>query len=142
MEGVNNDGANTHHYDFANEEDQPLIALAGVGADTTNQTSIARMGDFKERLSHSPTNFVDYGGSSTTGAAVTTASDGSPKYSVDDDVLPLNFFDSTTGEFVDSPQARARARLMINFGNVRSCSKYQFTFTTFTSSCHSKFILI
>ena len=76
------------------------------------------MSDFKERLNFAPVTFVDYGGSSA-GAAVTTASDGSPKYSVDDDVLPLNFFDSATGEFVDSQAARSRARLMINFGNVR-----------------------
>lgn len=119
VKGVNNDGANTHHYSADKAEDEPLIALAGVGADTTNQTSIARMGDFKERLNFSPATFVDYGWSSTGGAAVTTASDGSPKYSVDDDVLPLHFFSSATGEFVDTPQNRARARLMINFGNVR-----------------------
>jgi len=117
VEGVNNDGVNTHHYNADKEEDVPLIALAGVGADTGAAVSIAVMGCFKDRLNFAPTTFVDYGGSSAVGAAVTTASDGSPNYSVDDDVLPLNFFDSATGEFVDSPQARARARLMINFGN-------------------------
>mmetsp|Transcript_4842 Transcript_4842/g.10672 ORF Transcript_4842/g.10672 Transcript_4842/m.10672 type:complete len:654 (-) Transcript_4842:111-2072(-) len=116
VEGVNNDGVNTH---YANQkpEDEPLIALAGVGANTTNQTSIARMGDFKERLNFSPATFVDYGGSSAVGASVTTSSDGSPTYSVDDDALPLNFFDAVTGEFVDSESSRARSRLMINFGN-------------------------
>lgn len=118
MEGVKNDGVNVHRYD-ANQkvEDMPLIALAGVGADTTNQTNISRMGDFKERLNFAPSTFVDYGGS--VGASVTTASDGSPIYSVDDDVLPTNFFDVATGEFVDSELSRMRSRLMVNFGNVR-----------------------
>ena len=117
VDGVNNDGTNVHRYN-ANQkpEDEPLLALAGL-AETTSSQKISRMGDFKERLNFSPVTFVDYG--NATGAAMTTASDGLPKYSVDDDVLPLNFFDGTTGEFVDSPQARARARLMINFGNVR-----------------------
>ena len=117
VDGVNNDGTNVHRYN-ANQkpEDEPLLALAGL-ADTTSSQKISRMGDFKERLNFSPVTFVDYG--NATGSAMTTASDGTPLYSVDDDVLPLNFFDGTTGEFVDSPQARARARLMINFGNVR-----------------------
>ncbi|KAL7543458.1 hypothetical protein ACHAXR_012739 [Thalassiosira sp. AJA248-18] len=118
VEGVNNDGVNTHHYN-ANQkaEDEPLIALAGCGADTINQTRISQMGDFKERLTFAPTTFVDYGGSSSVGGAATTASNGSPNYSVDDDVLPLNFFDAATGEFVDTPHARSRAKLCINFGN-------------------------
>lgn len=120
IEGVNNDGVNVHHCNPNQKtEDERLITLAGVGADETISSPIARMGDFKERLSFAPTNFVDYCGcSSAVGAAVTTASDGSPKYSVDDDVLPLHFFDAASGEFMDSPQARSRARLMINFGNV------------------------
>lgn len=119
VEGVNNDGCNVHHYNANHKpEDEPLITLACVGAETTSSASISRMSDFKERLNFAPLTFVDYGGSSA-GAAVTTASDGSPKYSVDDDVLPINFFDSATGEFVDSQAARSRARLMINFGNVR-----------------------
>jgi len=65
------------------------------------------MGDFREKLNFSPVSFVDYGGSNSSGAAVTTAADGSPTYSVDDDALPLNFFDAKSGEFVDSPQARS-----------------------------------
>ena len=120
IEGVNNDGDNTHRFQLGEKpENQPLITLAGCGAQTANQTGISRMGDFKERLSFAPSTFVDYSGSGMAGAAVTTASDGSPKYSVDDDVLPLNFFDVVTGEFIDTPQARSRARLLINFGNVR-----------------------
>ncbi len=117
---MNNDGVNVHHYNRNQKiEDERLITLAGVGADETISSPIARMGDFKERLSFAPTNFVNYCGcSSAVGAAVTTASDGSPKYSVDDDVLPVHFFDAASGEFMDSPQARSRARLMINFGNV------------------------
>jgi hypothetical protein len=116
VEGVNNDGVNVHHYNPNQKaEDVPLIILAGVGANATNSSPIARMGDFKERLNFAPTLFVDYCGR---GAAVTTASDGSPKYSVDDDVLPLHFFDTTSGEFIDSPQVRSRARLTIDCGNV------------------------
>lgn len=117
VEGVNNDGVNSHHYNSSgNIDDEPLIALAGL-CGTINQTSIAKMGDFREKLNFSPVSFVDYGGSNSSGAAVTTAADGSPTYSVDDDALPLNFFDAKSGEFVDSPQARYRARLQINFGN-------------------------
>lgn len=117
VEGVNNDGVSSHHYNSSsNIDDEPLIALAGL-CDTTNQTSIAKMGDYREKLNFSPLSFVDYGGSNSSGAAVTTAADGSPNYSVDDDVLPLSFFDPKTGNFVDSPQARYRARLQINFGN-------------------------
>lgn len=116
VEGVNNDGVNSHHYNSSgNIDDEPLIALAGL-CGTINQTKIAQMGDFREKLNLSPVSFVDYGGSNSSGAAVTTAADGSPTYSVEDDVLPLNFFDAN-GEFVDSPQARYRARLQINFGN-------------------------
>lgn len=114
--GVNNDGVNTH-ITSDNIEDEPLIALAGVGADTANATSISRMGDFKERLSFSPSTFVDYGGVSL-GASVTTGADGAPQYTVDDDFLPQSFFDSSSGEFHDSPLARARSRLTIHFGNV------------------------
>ena len=98
-------------------EDMPLIALADVGAGTLVQTSIARMGDFKERLHSSPSTFVDYGGSSSV-PAITTAADGSPNYCVDDDALPLMFFDATTGEFLDSPALRARSKTTIHFGNV------------------------
>jgi len=117
VEGVNNDGVNTHHYNSSgNIDDEPLLALAGL-CGTINQTSIAKMGDFRQKLNFSPVSFVDYGGSNSSGAAVTTAADGSPNYSVDDDALPLNFFDAKSGEFVDSPQARYRARLQINFGN-------------------------
>lgn len=103
MEGVNNDGANTHHCNLNHKpEDEPLIALACVGAETTNSQPVSIMGDFKERLNWNNSTFVDYGGSNAGGASVTTASDGSPKYSVDDDALPLSFFDSATGEFVVS----------------------------------------
>ena len=85
VDGVDNDGCNAHHYDMnCKVEDMPLIALAGCGAHTTNQTSISQMGDFKGRLNFAPSTFVDYSGS-TVGSAITTGSDGSPNYSVDDD---------------------------------------------------------
>ena len=121
MPGVNNDGTNSHEYNLnKDEEDDPLIVFAGCGAYATNETAISQMGDFKSRLSVRSPQFVDYFGNSA--PSLSTASDGSPKYSVDDDVLPLSFFDSATGEFMDSPQARNRAVLGINFGNVSSFS--------------------
>ena len=43
--------------------------------------------------------------------------DGSPAWSVDDDAMPLAFFDNKTVEFTDSAQARVRSKLMVNFGN-------------------------
>lgn len=102
VEGVNNDGANSHHYPSSqNIDDEPLIALACVGADTTNQNSIFHMGDFKERLLWSRVPLVGYGGSNATGSAVTTSADGSPVNSVDDDVLPINFFGESMKHRVD-----------------------------------------
>jgi hypothetical protein len=38
-------------------------------------------------------------------------------WSVDDDAMPLTFFDPKTGDFVDSAQARVRSKLVVNFGN-------------------------
>lgn len=118
VEGVNNDGVNTQHYSASHTvEDEPLIALACVGANTVNETSITTMGDFRERLHWSRAPLTGYGGSNATGSSITTAADGSPTYSCDDDFFPMQFFDSKTGEFVDNPQIRARARVMIHFGN-------------------------
>ena len=42
---------------------------------------------------------------------------GAPVWSVDNDAMPITFFDERTGEFVDSVQARIRSRLFVNFGN-------------------------
>ncbi len=118
VDGVNNDGVNTQHFS-SNEkvDDEPLITLARVGADTTNQKKISEMGDFKERLAFNRVPLVGYGGSNASGSAVTTAADGSPTFTADDEVFPLNFFDPKTGEFIDNCQIRAKARQMINFGN-------------------------
>ena len=60
---------------------------------------------------------VGYGSNDSAGVAATTAADGSPVWSVDDDAMPLTFFDPKTGVFADSVQARVRSRLMVNFGN-------------------------
>lgn len=115
VDGVNNDGVNVLTASKS-ADDEPLIALAGVGAESVNQTSISIMGDFRERLHYSRAPLTGYGGSNATGSAITTAPDGEPVSSVDDDVFPLAFF-TGSGEFIDSPQARTRARLSINFGN-------------------------
>jgi hypothetical protein len=75
------------------------------------------MGEFKGRLLFSRQSIVGYGCNDSSTSATTTAPDGSPNWSMDDDVLPLGFFDSKTGEFSDSMENRFRAKLMINFGN-------------------------
>ncbi|CAB9501123.1 Integrator complex subunit 6-like [Seminavis robusta] len=119
VEGVSNDGGNVQRCganpnDF---QDQSLLSFAGVGVSTLNETTVAKMGDYRERLLWSRAPVVGYGSNDSCGVASTTAADGSPKWSVDDDALPLTFFDPKTGAFVDSVQTRVRARLMVNFGN-------------------------
>ena len=48
VDGTNNDGVNTHYYpEKQSAEDEPLIAMVGVGAESVNQTSINIMGDFR-----------------------------------------------------------------------------------------------
>lgn len=118
VEGVNNDGTNCHRFNTKHSlMDESLLSVAGVGASTLNKTVVSKMGDFKERLLWSRQPIVGYGCNDSTGSATTTARDGSPMWSVDDDALPLNFFNVKTGEFSDSPQVKVRARLSINFGN-------------------------
>ncbi|KAL3782882.1 hypothetical protein HJC23_006934 [Cyclotella cryptica] len=116
VDGVDNDGVNVHRYPASQSvEDESLIALAGIGASTINETNINIMGDFRERLHWSRAPLTGYGGSNST--AVTTLPDGSPTFSVDDDVFPMSFFNPKTGDFIDNAQNRERARLSINFGN-------------------------
>ena len=115
---MDNDGSNVHHYD-ANHgvEDESLLAFAGVGASTLNKTTTAKMGDFRERLLWSRAPVVGYGSNGAAGVSATTGPDGAPKWSVDDDAMPMSFFDPRTGEFADSVQTRVSARVMVNFGN-------------------------
>ena len=75
------------------------------------------MGDFRERLLWSRAPVVGYGSNVAAGVSATTGPDGSPKWSVDDDVMPMSFFDMRTGEFTDSVQTRVSSRVMVNFGN-------------------------
>ena len=118
VEGVNNDGGNCHYYEANHSmDDESLISLCGVGASMLNKSKISDMGDYRERLLWSRKPVVGYGCNDSTGSAATTAPDGSPNWSVDDDALPTTFFDPKTGEFVDSVQTRVKTRLMINFGN-------------------------
>lgn len=106
------------HYDAHQKtEDESLLSLAGVGASTLNMTTTAKMGDFRERLLWSRAPVVGYGSNDAAGVSATTSPDGSPKWSVDDDALPMSFFNQRTGEFTDSVQARVSSRLMVNFGN-------------------------
>ena len=100
----------------AEAEECPLT-LAGVGVSTLNHTSTVKMGEYRERLIFSRSPVVGYGSNDCAGVSATTAVDGSPTWSVDDDALPTTFFDPKTGEFADSLQARARSKLMVNFGN-------------------------
>eukprot|EP00522_Entomoneis_paludosa_P005355 CAMPEP_0172471352 /NCGR_PEP_ID=MMETSP1065-20121228/67769_1 /TAXON_ID=265537 /ORGANISM="Amphiprora paludosa, Strain CCMP125" /LENGTH=1212 /DNA_ID=CAMNT_0013229447 /DNA_START=86 /DNA_END=3721 /DNA_ORIENTATION=- len=118
VEGVNYDGSNSQRCDTTpKKQPECPLSLAGVGVSTVNQTTTSKMGDYRERLLFSKPPIVGYGSNDFAGVASTTAVDGSPKWSVDDDALPMAFFDPVTGEFQDSVQARVRSRLMVNFGN-------------------------
>lgn len=118
MEGVDNDGSNVQYYDANHSiEDESLLAFAGVGASTLNKTTTAKMGDFRERLLWSRAPVVGSGANGAAGVSATTGPDGAPKWSVDDDAMPMSFFDMRTGEFTDSVQTRVSSRVMVNFGN-------------------------
>ena len=117
VDGVCNDGTNTQHCGPKRDIlDESLLSLAGVGVSQLNATTTTKMGDYRERLLWSRAPVVGYG-SNFTGVAATTAPNGAPVWSVDDDAMPMSFFDARTGEFVDNIQARVRSRLMVNFGN-------------------------
>ena len=127
-EGLPNDGSNSQHCgktvftnnnsaQAKNSKYECLLTIGGVGASTLNQTSTHKMGEYRERLLFSRSPVVGYGSNDAAGVSATTAVDGSPTWSVDDDAMPLAFFDLKTGEFSDSAQARIRSKLMVNFGN-------------------------
>jgi integrator complex subunit 6 len=97
--------------------DESLLSVVGVGASTLNKTKISKMGDFKERLLFTNQPIIGYGSNDSAISPVSTAPNGSPIWSLSDDALPASLFDPKTGEFDDSPQARVRARLLVNFGN-------------------------
>jgi len=119
VEGVNNDGSNAQYYGAHHSvEDESLLSFAGVGASTLNKTTTAKMGDFRERLLWSRAPVVGYGSNGAAGVSSTTGPDGAPIWSVDDDAMPMSFFDLRTGEFTDSVQTRVSSRVMgVNFGN-------------------------
>ena len=117
VEGVPNDGSNSQRCSgSAVDEDPCILALGGVGVSMLNQTLTSKMGDYRERLVYARSPIVG-SGSNDLGVAATTAIDGSPTWSVDDDAFPLTFFDPKTGEFVDSVENRVRTKLAVNFGN-------------------------
>lgn len=118
VEGVDNDGSNVQYYDANHSvQDESLLAFAGVGASTLNKTTTAKMGDFRERLLWSRAPVVGSGSNGSAGVSATTGPDGAPRWSVDDDAMPMSFFDMQTGEFIDSVQTRVSSRVMVNFGN-------------------------
>jgi hypothetical protein len=118
VEGVNNDGSNVQYCGAKpNAMEESLLSLSGIGVSTMNATTTAKMGDYRERLLWSRAPVVGYGPNDAAGVAATNSANGSPKWSVDDDAMPIAFFDPRTGEFADSVQARVRSRLMVNFGN-------------------------
>lgn len=118
IDGVNNDGSNVHHCGFKiDKSKESLLSFAGVGVSELNATTTAKMGDFRERLLWSRAPVVGYGANDSIGVAATTSQNGAPVWSVDNDAMPIAFFDERTGEFVDSVQARLRSRLVVNFGN-------------------------
>lgn len=118
VEGVSNGGSNKQRCGSKySEREECLLSVAGVGVSALNETSTARMGDYKERLVFSRSPIVGYGSNDTAGVSATTAADGSPVWSVDDDAMPITFFDSKTGEFSDSMHARSLSKILVNFGN-------------------------
>eukprot|EP00977_Amphora_coffeiformis_P004596 scaffold992_cov175-Amphora_coffeaeformis.AAC.5 len=118
VEGVNYDGTNSQRCrTFPKEREESALTLAGVGASTVNESTVQKMGDYRERLLFSKAPIVGNGANDCAGVAATTAVDGSPRWSVDDDAMPITFFDPVTGDFTDNVHARVRARLMVNFGN-------------------------
>jgi hypothetical protein len=118
VEGVNNGGTNSQRCGSkSSDRDECLLSMAGVGVSVLNETTTTRMGDYRERLLFSRSPVVGYGSNDAAGVSATTAIDGSPCWSVDDDAMPTTFFDPISGEFADSVQARVRSRLMVNFGN-------------------------
>lgn len=118
VDGVNNNGTNSQHCKSASDRSDPcILSMAGVGVSMVNETSTSKMGNFRERLLFTRSPVVGYGFNDCAGISATTAADGSPMWSVDDDALPIAFFDPVTGEFQDSVQARMKSRLMVNFGN-------------------------
>ena len=118
IDGVSNDGSNVQHCEFKKDKlKESLLSFAGVGVSELNATTTAKMGDYRERLLWSRAPVVGYGANDCTGVAATTSQTGAPVWSVDDDAMPIAFFDERTGEFVDSVQARLRSRLFVNFGN-------------------------
>ena len=118
VEGVHNGGSNVHRCKAKrNLMDEPLLSLTGVGASTLQTAPIKSMGEFKGRLLFSRQSIIGYGCNDSTVSAATTAADGSPIWSMNDESLPMGFFDPKTGEFNDSMENRIRAKLAINFGN-------------------------
>ncbi len=118
VDGVNNDGSNVHRCGAVKDKSkESLLSFAGVGVSELNATTTAKMGDYRERLLWSRAPVVGYGANDSTGVSATTSQNGAPVWSVDNDAMPIAFFDERTGEFVDSVQNRIRARLFVNFGN-------------------------
>ncbi|KAI2496509.1 Integrator complex subunit 6 [Fragilaria crotonensis] len=118
VDGVCNDGSNSQRCGSNPKAgDESLLAAARVGVSTLNKMATFKMGDYRERLLWTRAPIVGNGSNDSNGVAGTTAPDGSPIWSVDDDALPISFFDQKTGEFSDSVQARVRSRLTVHFGN-------------------------
>jgi hypothetical protein len=118
VEGVHNDGSNSQQCGAKrNIMNESLLSLAGVGVSQLNATTTTKMGDYRERLLWSRAPVVGCGSNDSSGVSATTSADGGPIWSVDDNAMPMTFFDPRTGEFADSVQARVRSRLMVNFGN-------------------------
>jgi hypothetical protein len=118
VEGVHNDGSNVQYCGAKRDKmTESLLSFAGVGVSQLNETTTAKMGDYRERLLWSRAPVVGSGANDSMGVSATTSQNGAPVWSVDDDAMPITFFDPRTGEFADSVQARVRSRLLVNFGN-------------------------
>lgn len=123
VEGVHNDGSNVQRCGAKRDVNkESLLSFAGVGVSQLNETTTAKMGDYRERLLWCRAPVVGSGANDSMGVSATTSQNGAPVWSVDDDAMPVTFFDGRTGEFADSVQARVRSRLLVNFGNREYCA--------------------
>lgn len=74
VDGVRNEGSNTQTCGRTfNDVDQCPLSMAGVGASMLNQTTTARMGEYRERLLFTRSPIVGYGPNDCTGVSATTA---------------------------------------------------------------------
>jgi hypothetical protein len=115
LDGVKKE-ADSHRFNLCDETEKSVLVLSSIGASNFAEQKISKMGDYRERLFWSSQPFIGNAYSVREESTMGTGSDDAHLFSVDDDVLPMHYFDSNTGEF-DTPQAKFRSKVSVNFGN-------------------------